>query len=116
MPSGYRAGFFIGDGTGVGKGRELAAIVWNNWLRSASNRRHVWFTCNTDLAVDARRDLDDIGATQIKLASLTSMPYSPIEDAFDEGVLVVSYMCFVSSSGGRSPTPSSARPSCTPSG
>jgi hypothetical protein len=28
LPSGKRAGFFIGDGTGVGKGRELAAIIW----------------------------------------------------------------------------------------
>ena len=59
LPSGHRAGFFIGDGTGVGKGRELAAIVWDNWRRSATKgRRSVWFTCNTDLAVDARRTVD----------------------------------------------------------
>lgn len=60
LPRGDRAGFFIGDGTGVGKGRELAAIIWENWLRG--RRKACWFTCNTDLAVDARRDLDDIGA------------------------------------------------------
>jgi len=58
--SGCRAGFFIGDGTGVGKGRELAAMIWDNWLRGRT--KACWFTCNTDLAVDARRDLDDIGA------------------------------------------------------
>ena len=40
LPSGQRAGFFIGDGTGVGKGRELAAIIWENWIRG--RRRAVW--------------------------------------------------------------------------
>ena len=36
-------GFLIGDGTGVGKGRELAAIIWESWLRS--RKRAAWFTC-----------------------------------------------------------------------
>ena len=65
LQNGCRAGFFIGDGTGVGKGRELAAIVWENWLRGRT--KAVWFTCNTDLALDARRDLDDIGASDVRI-------------------------------------------------
>ena len=97
LPSRVRAGFFIGDGTGVGKGRELAAIIWENWLRG--RRRAVWFTCNTDLTVDARRDLDDIGARHIGLQSLTALPYGSIAESFDEGVLLVTYSCLVAKQG-----------------
>lgn len=97
LPRGARAGFFIGDGTGVGKGRELAAIVWENWLRG--RKRACWFTCNNDLVVDARRDLDDIGASDIPLRSLTGLDAGRrIADDFDEGVLLVTYSCLVASS------------------
>jgi hypothetical protein len=30
MPNGKRRGFFMGDGTGVGKGREIAGILLDN--------------------------------------------------------------------------------------
>src|SRR3546814_10193298 len=36
----YRMGYFIGDGTGVGKGREGAAIILDQWNRG--NRRAIW--------------------------------------------------------------------------
>ena len=29
--NGARAGFFIGDGAGVGKGRTIAGLIWENW-------------------------------------------------------------------------------------
>lgn len=28
-----RAGFFLGDGAGVGKGRTIAGLIWENWKR-----------------------------------------------------------------------------------
>jgi hypothetical protein len=31
LPTGHRAGFFIGDGAGVGKGRTIAGLIWENW-------------------------------------------------------------------------------------
>lgn len=31
LPSGARAGFFVGDGAGVGKGRTIAGLIWENW-------------------------------------------------------------------------------------
>lgn len=31
LPTGARAGFFIGDGAGVGKGRTVAGLIWENW-------------------------------------------------------------------------------------
>ncbi|WP_040702442.1 strawberry notch-like NTP hydrolase domain-containing protein, partial [Novosphingobium nitrogenifigens] len=36
----YRRGFFLGDGTGAGKGRQLASILMDQWLRG--RRRHLW--------------------------------------------------------------------------
>jgi hypothetical protein len=38
----YRRGFFLGDGTGAGKGRQLASILMDQWLRG--NRRHLWIS------------------------------------------------------------------------
>ena len=29
LETGERRGFFIGDGTGVGKGREIGAVIWD---------------------------------------------------------------------------------------
>ncbi|PKU73497.1 hypothetical protein MA16_Dca008061 [Dendrobium catenatum] len=31
LQNGARAGFFIGDGAGVGKGRTIAGLIWENW-------------------------------------------------------------------------------------
>ena len=31
----FRRGWFLGDGTGAGKGRQVAAIILDNWLRPA---------------------------------------------------------------------------------
>ena len=33
LPDGRRAGFLLGDGAGVGKGRQLAAIILDSYLR-----------------------------------------------------------------------------------
>ena len=57
--SGTRAGFFLGDGAGVGKGRQLAAIVLDNVARGRD--RNIWFSTSADLRVDAMRDLRDLG-------------------------------------------------------
>ena len=37
---GARAGFLCGDGTGVGKGREIASLILDQMARG--KRRHVW--------------------------------------------------------------------------
>ena len=33
LPSGERAGFFIGDGAGVGKGRQISGVILDNYAR-----------------------------------------------------------------------------------
>ncbi|KDO34242.1 hypothetical protein SPRG_19078 [Saprolegnia parasitica CBS 223.65] len=59
LPTGERCGFFLGDGTGVGKGRQLAGIIFDNLCRG--RKKHLWFSVSNDLRVDAERDLRDIG-------------------------------------------------------
>eukprot|EP00911_Craspedida_sp_UC1_P000088 UC1_evm1s74 len=59
LHGGVRAGFFIGDGAGVGKGRQVAGIIFENMLRGRP--RHLWLSVSHDLLLDARRDLSDLG-------------------------------------------------------
>ncbi|CAN0020567.1 unnamed protein product [Pylaiella littoralis] len=59
LPDGKRAGFFIGDGAGVGKGRQIAGIILDSWARG--KRKHVWFSISNDLKLDAQTDLKDVG-------------------------------------------------------
>ena len=55
LPNGDRKGFFLGDGAGVGKGRQLAGLVQENFIRG--RMKHIWLSSSADLAIDARRDL-----------------------------------------------------------
>ncbi len=59
LPDGSRKGFFIGDGTGVGKGREIASILWDNW--NHGRKKAIWFSQNSPLMKDAERDVKGIG-------------------------------------------------------
>jgi hypothetical protein len=65
---GNRQGYFIGDGTGVGKGREIAGIVLHNWREG--RQKAVWISEKKELHKDARRDLDGIGGKTIPLADM----------------------------------------------
>ena len=49
----FRRGFFLGDGTGCGKGRQVAAIILDNWLKG--RRRALWISKSDTLIEDARR-------------------------------------------------------------
>lgn len=56
---GTRLGFFIGDGTGVGKGREISAIILDN-LRQG-RKKAIWITEKQGLINDAKRDYAGVG-------------------------------------------------------
>jgi len=71
LPTGEAAGYYLGDGTGCGKGRQIAALVWHLWNQGA--RRHLWVSASWDLIADARRDLQDVcGQAAPKVLSLKS--------------------------------------------
>jgi C-terminal domain on Strawberry notch homologue/P-loop containing NTP hydrolase pore-1 len=103
LGDGARQGFLIGDGAGVGKGRQLAATIAEQWhlpapaletpvqggnasvLNSSSNasvivndRRAIWVSVSGGLVMDAARDLADIGASYIPIYSLQKLGYVPL--------------------------------------
>jgi hypothetical protein len=60
LPDGQtRGGFWMGDGTGVGKGREIAGVILDNWRKG--RKRAVWISLSHQLGGDAKRDLTDVG-------------------------------------------------------
>jgi len=59
LPNGERRGFFIGDGTGVGKGREISGIILDNMRQGRS--KAVWVSYNEGLINDAQRDFSGVG-------------------------------------------------------
>ncbi len=65
LPNGNRSGFFIGDGTGVGKGREISGIILDNMMQGRN--KAVWISFNEGLIEDAKRDFAGIGGDPAKL-------------------------------------------------
>jgi hypothetical protein len=92
LPDGSRAGFFVGDGTGVGKGRVLAGIIADNW--SQGRERALWLSVNNDLLESARRDLTDLGLTNISLARINDYPANG-EITLPHGVVFSSYSSLI---------------------
>ncbi|CAJ2659094.1 unnamed protein product [Trifolium pratense] len=102
--NGARAGFFIGDGAGVGKGRTVAGLIWENWHHG--RKKALWISIGSDLKFDARRDLDDMGASCIEVHALNKLPYTKLDSdtvGVREGVIFLTYSSLIaSSSKGRS--------------
>lgn len=71
LPDGSRAGFLIGDGAGVGKGRTIAGLIFENFVKG--RKKAIWVSVSNDLKFDAERDLADIGTTNIKVYSLNKV-------------------------------------------
>jgi len=84
----YRKGFFLGDGTGAGKGRQIAACILDNWLQG--RRRNIWVTKNAPLLEDARRDWTALGGLTGDIQPISNWKIDePIR--LDQGVLLVTY-------------------------
>ncbi|MFA5123387.1 strawberry notch-like NTP hydrolase domain-containing protein [Zavarzinia sp.] len=84
----FRRGFMIGDGTGVGKGRQSAAIILDNWLQG--RRKAVWISKSDKLIEDAQRDWSALGMERLLVTPLSRFPQGrPI--TLPEGVLFTTY-------------------------
>ena len=83
-----RRGFFLGDGTGCGKGRQAAGVIADNMAQG--RLKAVWLSKNDALLEDARRDWGAIGG-----ASGDITPQSAWKQAdairMDKGVLYTTY-------------------------
>ncbi|KFQ48962.1 Protein strawberry notch 2, partial [Nestor notabilis] len=94
LPNGQRAGFLIGDGAGVGKGRTIAGIIFENYLKG--RKKALWFSVSNDLKYDAERDLKDIEASHIPVHALNKIKYG--DTATSEGVLFATYSALIGES------------------
>ncbi|XP_067910625.1 protein strawberry notch homolog 1 isoform X2 [Heterodontus francisci] len=105
LPNGDRAAFLIGDGAGVGKGRTIGGIIFENYL--LGRKRSLWFSVSNDLKYDAERDLRDIGAKNIQVNALNKFKYGKISSkqngSVKKGVIFATYSSLIgeSQSGGK---------------
>ncbi|WP_354132040.1 bifunctional class I SAM-dependent methyltransferase/DEAD/DEAH box helicase [Bradyrhizobium sp. RT4b] len=84
----FRGGWFLGDGTGAGKGRQVAGILVDNWLKG--RRRAVWISKSDKLIEDAQRDWSALGMERLLVTPLSRFRQgSPIR--LSEGVLFTTY-------------------------
>ena len=78
----------IGDGTGVGKGRESASIVLDNWMQG--RRKAVWISKSDKLLEDAQRDWSALGMERLLITPQSRFPQGkPI--TVSEGILFTTY-------------------------
>ncbi|MGO9473280.1 MAG: strawberry notch-like NTP hydrolase domain-containing protein, partial [Rhodomicrobium sp.] len=90
----FRKGFFLGDGTGSGKGRQAAGIILDNWLRG--RRKAVWISKSDKLIEDAQRDWSALGQEKLLIAPQSRYRQgAPIRIA--EGILFTTYATLRSS-------------------
>ncbi|RYM09270.1 strawberry notch family protein [Sphingobium cupriresistens] len=83
----YRTGFFIADGTGVGKGREAAGVILDQWNRG--NRRAIWISM-ADLIEDARRDWTALGGLAIDIQPIANFPLGT-SITMESGIVFLTY-------------------------
>jgi predicted RNA methylase len=84
----FRRGWFLGDGTGAGKGRQVAGIVLDNWLKG--RRRAVWVSKSDKLIEDAQRDWSALGQERLLVTPLSRFrPGTPVR--LFEGILFTTY-------------------------
>ena len=84
----FRRGWFLGDGTGAGKGRQVAGILLDNWLKG--RRRAVWVSKSDKLIEDAQRDWSAVGQERLLVTPLSRFrPGTPVR--LLEGILFTTY-------------------------
>ena len=88
QPNGVRKGFFIGDGTGVGKGREISGVILDNQMHGRN--KAVWISFNEGLLADAKRDFAGVGGDP-ELIFLQGKTKASGEILQKEGVLFTTY-------------------------
>jgi len=84
----FRRGFMLGDGTGAGKGRQVAGIILDNWLKG--RRRALWVSKSDTLIEDAQRDWSALGQERLLIQPLSRFRQgAPVR--LEEGVLFATY-------------------------
>ncbi|WP_377828138.1 strawberry notch-like NTP hydrolase domain-containing protein [Bradyrhizobium lupini] len=84
----FRRSWFLGDGTGEGKGRQVAGILVDNWLKG--RRRALWISKSDKLIEDAQRDGSALGMERRLVTSLSRFRRGP-SIRLAEGVLFTTH-------------------------
>jgi len=84
----FRRGWFLGDGTGSGKGRQVAGILLDNWLKG--RRRAIWISKSDKLIEDAQRDWSALGMERLLVTPLSRFRQGT-SIRLSEGVLFATY-------------------------
>jgi len=84
----FRRGWFLGDGTGAGKGRQVAGILLDNWLKGRS--RAVWISKSDKLIEDAQRDWSALGMERLLVSPLSRVRQGT-SIRLEQGVLFTTY-------------------------
>ncbi len=84
----FRRGWFLGDSTGCGKGRQCAGIILDNWCQG--RRKAIWISKSAALIEDARRDWCALGGSEKDIIDLSNIKLGePIP--FTQGILFCTY-------------------------
>ncbi|WP_242055718.1 strawberry notch-like NTP hydrolase domain-containing protein [Nostoc flagelliforme] len=95
----FRRGWFLGDGTGAGKGRQCAGIILDNWCQG--RRKAIWVSKSSALIEDARRDWCALGGSEKDIIDLSNINLGdPIP--FTQGILFCTYSTLRSQKNGKS--------------
>jgi predicted RNA methylase len=84
----FRRGWMLGDGTGAGKGRQVAGILLDNWLQG--RRRAVWISKSDKLIEDAQRDWSALGMERLLVTPLARFRQGS-QIRLEQGILFATY-------------------------
>ncbi|WP_026155648.1 strawberry notch family protein [Paracoccus sp. N5] len=84
----FRRGFFLGDGTGAGKGRQSAGILLDNWCQG--RLKALWISKSDKLLEDAQRDWSALGQERLLVTPLSRFAQGR-DIPLAEGILFTTY-------------------------
>ncbi|QLE59657.1 strawberry notch-like NTP hydrolase domain-containing protein [Nostoc sp. TCL26-01] len=95
----FRRGWFLGDGTGAGKGRQCAGIILDNWCQGRT--KAIWVSKSSALIEDARRDWCALGGNEKDIIDLSNIKLADTIP-FTQGILFCTYSTLRSQKNGKS--------------
>ncbi|MDB9369187.1 strawberry notch family protein [Nodularia spumigena CS-586/05] len=95
----FRRGWFLGDGTGAGKGRQVAGILLDNWCQG--RKKAIWISKSSALIEDARRDWCALGGSEKDIIDLSNIKLGDTIP-FTQGILFCTYSTLRSQKNGKS--------------
>ncbi|WP_228039065.1 strawberry notch family protein [Nostoc sp. LEGE 12450] len=95
----FRRGWFLGDGTGAGKGRQVAGVLLDNWCQGRS--KAIWISKSSALIEDARRDWCALGGDAKDIIDLSNIKLGD-SIPFTQGILFCTYSTLRSQKNGKS--------------